>query len=158
MQRFFFSFASWTPSRSAWLRVLHIVPLVPHSFSHSFKDSSFLEVSGASPYVRRWGGGQEGARLERGTGWRRAPSPWRWRNARTMTSIVMHPLLQALMFNHEPIDADPFPPMPHILLRDSPLPVIHKPKSFHLIPVSGWSYHRTKLKKRLDLFWSRLER
>lgn len=45
--------------------------------------------------------------------------------------------LHALIFNHEPIDADPFPPMPHISLRDSPLPVIHKPKSFHLIPVSG---------------------
>lgn len=37
------------------------------------------------------------------------------------------PLL-ALLFNHAPVaDADPFPPTPHILLRDSPSPAIHKP-------------------------------
>lgn len=37
------------------------------------------------------------------------------------------PLL-ALLFNHAPVaDADPFPPTPHISLRDLPSPAIHKP-------------------------------
>lgn len=76
------------------------------------------------------------------------------------------PLL-ALLFNHAPVaDADPFPPTPHISSRDSPSPAIHKPamgfpspsvckRRVHVAsPTSGWSYHRTKLKKLLDLFWS----
>lgn len=38
---------------------------------------------------------------------RRAASPWGERDRRAMTSAVMRPLSFSLMFNHEPVGADP---------------------------------------------------
>lgn len=88
----------------AGMGVLHIPPL-PQFFLPRHPRNE-LRCQGP-PSV--WGGGGAKDRDQREV-WRerwRAASPWGERDRRAMTRAVMRPLSFSLMFNHEPVGADP---------------------------------------------------
>lgn len=138
----------YVAARLAWLRVLHIDPLYP-SLLCSFKDSSFPEVS---PICKE-GEEQAGAwSAEKGKGVTESTFTSGWGDASVATRSVMHPLLSALMFNHEPVDADPLPSVLCFSFKKPAFSQDGAPVCVLKMGAHGWSYLGKSWRTRLICF------
>lgn len=138
-------------ARLAWVRVLRIAPLYP-SLICSFKDSSFSDKrEEGEEQARAWS-------AEKGKGVTESTFTSGWGDASVATRSVMHPLLSAFMFNHEPVDADP---LPSVLCFSFKKPAFSRdgvPVCVLKMGAHGWSYLEKSWRTRLICFCPIVER